>query len=687
MPSLLALLAAGSSAQAQDVVVLGSTDEIGTVALREDLMCTGEFVKVDYIDLTARTPPLEELRQYHGVMVFSDTPLVDPAGIGDRLASFVELGGGVVLAGGAFSSDTGVGGRLVGDGLVPIVGDAPFTASDPNRTIAAAPGFEWLPGRPGHPTTQGLNRFDGGAASFRAAIVASPDATVTAQWDDGVPALVLRPVGSAGRMVVANAFPLSSRAKTGSWTPDSDGARLFTNALLWSIRYARPAATCVNEVIVQDLDCDTVDGFLEPLVDPGAPFCDTLVDVPDSPYAVSNPASDDYYLDVGSFGCAIPTAGFDLDGDLISGTGEPVSIADPSDPNTILVFELGCDNCPSVYNPYQSDLDCDRIGDLCDACLYTPNGPQGTQNFDDDCFPNACDNCDFVDNPLQDDEDGDGFGDACDNCLTIFNPDQRDTDGDFAGQACDNCPGTPNPFQEDDDGDLVGSFCDNCPFIFNPDQLDTDNDGLGDACDLCPELASVNNADSDGDFLGDACDNCPTIGNPDQDDADGDDVGDVCDNCPIFLNPKQEDGDGDGAGDICDLCPTDANPRQVNRDGDTLGDACDPCPTAFDETFADADGDGIFDTCDLCTFVADETNADTDGDGVGDACDNCADAPNPTQSDFDHDGIGDPCDPFVIRGGGAPANGCAVAPGSAPTGLWFVPALLLATLTRIQREQ
>jgi len=50
---------------------------------------------------------------------------------------------------------------------------------------------------------------------------------------------------------------------------------------------------------------------------------------------------------------------------------------------------LGVDNCPSVYNPSQDDVDHDSVGDVCDNCVN-----------------------DF--NPVQEDTDGDGLGDACD---------------------------------------------------------------------------------------------------------------------------------------------------------------------------------------------------------------------------------------------------------------------------------
>ena len=50
---------------------------------------------------------------------------------------------------------------------------------------------------------------------------------------------------------------------------------------------------------------------------------------------------------------------------------------------------IGVDNCPSVPNDDQSDLDLDGVGDVCDNCPADPN-------------PNQVDN------------DGDGIGDACD---------------------------------------------------------------------------------------------------------------------------------------------------------------------------------------------------------------------------------------------------------------------------------
>ena len=129
------------------------------------------------------------------------------------------------------------------------------------------------------------------------------------------------------------------------------------------------------------------------------------------------------------------------------------------------------DNCPTFYNPFQTDTDGDGQGDACDPC------------------PNDSDN----------DSDGDGVCNgasflapktgAHDNCPTVANASQTDTDGDGIGDACDVCPDDPNN-DSDGDGICVGARFsgpktggnDNCATTSNTNQLDSDCDGKGDAC-------------------------------------------------------------------------------------------------------------------------------------------------------------------------------------------------------------
>jgi len=312
---------------------------------------------------------------------------------------------------------------------------------------------------------------------------------------------------------------------------------------------------------------------------------------------------------------ALITVCTDSDGDGYGDPGHPEN-------------ECPDDNCPMTFNPNQSDLDNDGMGDLCDDCTDPDGDGYGNPGFPSSTCPD--DNCSWVYNPDQTDADVDGIGDACDNCIDVANADQADFDDDGIGDACDvctdtdgdgygdpgypnntcpedNCPDVYNPDQLESDGDGLADACDNCPYVYNPDQEDFDADGIGDSCDEC--------TDADGDGFGDpgfpastcTIDNCPGNINPDQEDFDGDSVGDSCDNCIDVVNTEQTDTDGDGDGDLCDNCPEDYNPNQGDRDYDGVGNVCDNCEYDYNPDQEDSDGDGVGDSC---IYVCGDVNED-----------------------------------------------------------------------------
>lgn len=176
-------------------------------------------------------------------------------------------------------------------------------------------------------------------------------------------------------------------------------------------------------------------------------------------------------------------------------------------------------NCDGVEDTMDRDADSDGIINSEDNCPSVPNIDQ--DNLDGDRQGDACD----------DDVDGDTISNWADNCLRTPNTDQMDRNADGIGDAC-----------QDRDGDGFIDSVDTCPILANPDQSDVDHDGQGDACDW----------DMDNDRIRNEDDNCPRMSNTDQRDGDHDGLGDACDNCPSISNRDQRDRDYDGQGDVCD---------------------------------------------------------------------------------------------------------------------------------------
>lgn len=135
------------------------------------------------------------------------------------------------------------------------------------------------------------------------------------------------------------------------------------------------------------------------------------------------------------FGADIPPEGEDVPVSVM------VSPDEASDPDGDGVAD-DIDNCPGLWNPDQSNVNQDGLGDACDP------------DIDNDGVPNESDNCPSTANLDQIDSDHNGLGDACDPGGVT------DSDSDGVVDNLDNCPFDANPNQANADGDAWGDVCD-----------------------------------------------------------------------------------------------------------------------------------------------------------------------------------------------------------------------------------
>ena len=210
------------------------------------------------------------------------------------------------------------------------------------------------------------------------------------------------------------------------------------------------------------------------------------------------------------------------------------------------------DNCPSVYNPSQSDYNSNTQGDACDDDDDSDTildgsdlCPQGELNWISTTITDHDgDGC--LDSSSEDgDDDNDGHSDTTDACPVGITGAGNDFDVD----------GCKNSEDNDDDNDGVSDGSDSCPqgelgwssgTVTDHDadgcrdateDSDDDNDGVTDIADSCPKGATNWPSNLNTDFDADGCQD-----SFEDEDDDGDGVANPNDACPSSTGPVDEDG-------------------------------------------------------------------------------------------------------------------------------------------------
>lgn len=178
---------------------------------------------IDTFNIQMGTPSLALLQSYDSVMVFTDFAAQNATLLGDRLADYIDSGGGVVQA--TFSWHN----------LIPIAGRWQSGGYSPLTYGSQAQGIEMFLGTrhlPGHPVLANVVSFSGGTSSFHNTVNVAAGGTAIADWTNGVP-LIAEMTGFNGRIIGLNFYPPSSDARGDFWRASTDGDLLLANSMVY----------------------------------------------------------------------------------------------------------------------------------------------------------------------------------------------------------------------------------------------------------------------------------------------------------------------------------------------------------------------------------------------------------------------------------------------------------------------
>jgi hypothetical protein len=228
-----------TASQLRVLIALADDTSNGTT-LQSELQAFG-IPTVDLMDVNIYTPTLAELQSYDVVITWPNVTYNDKAAMGDVLADYVDVGGGVVLGSGVWYDPFDLAGRIQDPGYSPFEQAGPMI-----RDLACLGTYD-----PGHSLMAGVTTA---CDELRDDVTVESGATLVASWDDGQPFVG---VNAAGNVVGITSWPHNMRHFTG------DVARVFYNAVIYTSQAGRPGISCLDVVETLGGSCTTIPGGFE----------------------------------------------------------------------------------------------------------------------------------------------------------------------------------------------------------------------------------------------------------------------------------------------------------------------------------------------------------------------------------------------------------------------------------------
>ena len=205
-----------------DVAVLFADYELWGLDISNKLIATDQFNSVTAIQVNTETPTTEELSAFSSVLIWSDYNFANATDMGNNLADYVDMGGGVVCA-------------MFAVGQVPILGrfsTEEYWVIDPASSISSTASIGTVH-EPDHPIMNNVGSIDGCVSCQRpSSNTLSFDATRVADWSDGYPLVATKDIDGVHR-VDLGLFPPTTDVYGGGWDPNSDVVLLMANTLTW----------------------------------------------------------------------------------------------------------------------------------------------------------------------------------------------------------------------------------------------------------------------------------------------------------------------------------------------------------------------------------------------------------------------------------------------------------------------